>query len=126
MQRTTSGRWNSARQCWTAALCASANPRTPRFLITWRHLLVADLEMKRSGFEFQITTRSLSQQWLKIMRSSCNNVPDFGLMYYGARWYDPYLNHFTQPDSIVPDPYNPQGWDRYAYVLNNPLRYTDP
>jgi RHS repeat-associated protein len=51
---------------------------------------------------------------------------DFGLMYYGARWYDPYLNHFTQPDSIVPDPTNPQDWNRYAYARNNPLRYTDP
>jgi RHS repeat-associated protein len=51
---------------------------------------------------------------------------DFGLMFYNARWYDPYLNHFTQPDSIVPDPYNSQAWDRYAYALNNPVRYTDP
>jgi RHS repeat-associated protein len=50
----------------------------------------------------------------------------FGLMFYNARWYDPYLNHFTQPDTIVPDPYNSQSWDRYAYALNNPLRYTDP
>jgi len=28
---------------------------------------------------------------------------DFGLMYYNARWYDSYLNHFTQPDTILPD-----------------------
>ena len=51
---------------------------------------------------------------------------DFGLMFYNARWYDPYLNHMTQPDTIVPDPYNSQDYDRYAYVRNNPLRYTDP
>lgn len=50
----------------------------------------------------------------------------FGLYFYNARWYDPYLNHFTQPDSIVPDPYNPQDWNRYAYVRNNPIRYNDP
>ena len=37
-----------------------------------------------------------------------------------------YLNHFTQPDSIVPDPYNSQDWNRYAYARNNPLKYTDP
>lgn len=49
----------------------------------------------------------------------------FGLMFYNARWYDPYLNHFTQPDSIIPDPYNSQDWNRYSYVRNNPLRYTD-
>jgi hypothetical protein len=27
---------------------------------------------------------------------------------------------------IVPDPYNPQAWDRYSYALNNPIRYADP
>jgi hypothetical protein len=47
-------------------------------------------------------------------------------MFYNARWYDPYLNHFTQPDSIVPDPYNSQDWNRYSYARNNPLKYTDP
>ncbi len=51
---------------------------------------------------------------------------DFGLLFYNARWYDPYLNHFTQPDTIVPNPYNSQSYDRYSYVLNNPLRYIDP
>ena len=41
-------------------------------------------------------------------------------------YYIHYINHFTQPDSIVPDLYNPQSLNRYAYVLNNPIRYTDP
>jgi len=40
--------------------------------------------------------------------------------------YSNYLNHFTQPDTIVPDQYNSQGWDRYSYANNNPLKYTDP
>jgi hypothetical protein len=47
-------------------------------------------------------------------------------MDYNARFYSPYLNHFTQPDSIVPDPYNPQDWNRYSYARYNPLKYTDP
>jgi RHS repeat-associated protein len=50
----------------------------------------------------------------------------FGLMYYGARWYDPYLTQFSQPDSIVPNLFNPQFLNRYSYALNNPIRYTDP
>jgi hypothetical protein len=47
-------------------------------------------------------------------------------MFYKARFYSPYINHFIQPDSIVPDPYNPQDWDRYGYARNNPLKYNDP
>jgi len=49
-------------------------------------------------------------------------IADLGIYHYGARFYSPYLNQFTQPDTIVPDPYNPQSLNRYSYVLNNPLR----
>lgn len=45
-------------------------------------------------------------------------------MFYNARWYDPALGRFAQADTIIPD--GVQGLDRYAYVNNNPLRYTDP
>ncbi len=49
-----------------------------------------------------------------------------GFYYYGARYYDPQLGRFLQPDSIIPDPNDPQSYNRYSYVLNNPLFYTDP
>jgi RHS repeat-associated protein len=45
---------------------------------------------------------------------------------YGARYYDPYLNRWLSADTIVPDPANPQSLNRFAYVLNNPLKYVDP
>jgi RHS repeat-associated protein len=45
---------------------------------------------------------------------------------YRFRWYDPQLTRFISPDSIVPNLYNPQALNRYAYVLNNPVRYNDP
>jgi RHS repeat-associated protein len=48
------------------------------------------------------------------------------LMYYGARYYDTTLGRFTQPDTLVPSPLNPQAFNRYAYVYNNPVRFTDP
>jgi RHS repeat-associated protein len=47
------------------------------------------------------------------------------LYYYGARYYDPVLGRFIQPDSIIPD-YSAQGINPYAYVYNNPLSYVDP
>jgi len=49
-----------------------------------------------------------------------------GLYDYNARSYDPSLSRFIQADSMVPSPANPQSLNRYAYTLNNPLRYTDP
>jgi RHS repeat-associated protein len=44
----------------------------------------------------------------------------------GARWYDADLGRWLSPDSIVPQPENPQTLNRFAYVNNNPVRYTDP
>lgn len=49
-----------------------------------------------------------------------------GLYFYGARYYEPELGRFTQPDTIVPNPYNPQDLNRYSYCNNNPINYTDP
>src|SRR5258706_16208148 len=51
---------------------------------------------------------------------------EIGLYDYGARWYDPVLARFQSADSIVPDAGNPQALNRYSYVLNSPLNYTDP
>ncbi len=48
----------------------------------------------------------------------------FGLMFYNARFYDPALGRFTSADTIIPG--GVQGYDRYAYVNNNPIRYNDP
>ncbi|MGB0383565.1 MAG: RHS repeat-associated core domain-containing protein [Ardenticatenaceae bacterium] len=49
-----------------------------------------------------------------------------GLYYYNARYYNPELGRFIQADTIVPSPGNPQSLNRYSYVYNNPLKYTDP
>jgi len=51
---------------------------------------------------------------------------DTNLYYYGARWYDPSLGRFLQADTILPVQQGTQGWDRYAYVNNNPVNGTDP
>ena len=49
-----------------------------------------------------------------------------GLYFYGARYYDPVLARFTQADTVIPNHTNPQSLNRYSYVDNNPLNYTDP
>jgi hypothetical protein len=33
---------------------------------------------------------------------------------------------FLQPDSIIPDQFNPQSWNRFSYVYNRPVNFNDP
>ncbi len=54
------------------------------------------------------------------------NLPDTGLMDYKARAYDPTLGRFIQPDTIIPGAGNPQAFNRYGYVKNNPINLNDP
>jgi RHS repeat-associated protein len=49
-----------------------------------------------------------------------------GLYNYDARLYDPVIGRFLSADPYVQSPLNPQSLNRYSYVLNNPLIYTDP
>ena len=49
-----------------------------------------------------------------------------GLVHMRARLYSAELGRFVSPDILIPDPADPQSYNRYAYVLNNPLRFTDP
>ncbi len=49
-----------------------------------------------------------------------------GLYWYASRAYDPAIGRFVSPDSMVPEPGNPQSLNRYSYVYNNPLGYVDP
>ena len=51
---------------------------------------------------------------------------DFGLINMNGRCYDPVTSHFLSVDAYVQSPENAQGFNRYSYCLNNPLRYTDP
>ena len=49
-----------------------------------------------------------------------------GLDYFRARYFSSSLGRFISADSIVPGAGNPQALNRYAFVLGNPLKYTDP
>lgn len=42
-----------------------------------------------------------------------------------ARLYDPSIGKFMAADSIIPDAFDGQSYNRYAYVTNNPLSFTD-
>ncbi len=49
-----------------------------------------------------------------------------GLIHMNGRVYDAVIGRFVSPDPWIQDPKNSQSFNRYSYVWNNPLRYTDP
>ncbi|MFC4875476.1 RHS repeat-associated core domain-containing protein [Microbulbifer halophilus] len=49
-----------------------------------------------------------------------------GLIHMNGRIYDPTLGRFMSPDPFVQAPTYSQSWNRYSYVVNNPLSLTDP
>lgn len=58
-------------------------------------------------------------------RFSASSAQQKTTMSYGGSCFRSYINRFISADSIVPNPTHPQNYNRYSYVLNNPLRYKD-
>ncbi len=53
-------------------------------------------------------------------------VDPVGMIHMNGRLYDPRIGRFVQADPVVDDGLDGQAYNRYSYVTNNPLRYTDP
>ncbi len=54
------------------------------------------------------------------------HIDEMDLIHMNGRVYDPDAGRFMSPDPFVFNPYSTQGFNRYAYVSNNPLKYVDP
>lgn len=90
-----------------------------RFFDAWGNLT----EVRRANLKTQT-----SNFLLLINRgyTGHEHLLSVGLIHMNGRLYDPELRRFLSPDNFVQDPYNTQNYNRYGYVLNNPLLYTDP
>jgi RHS repeat-associated protein len=53
-------------------------------------------------------------------------LDDIGLIHMNGRVYDPDLGRMISADPFVQAPRYSQSFNRYSYVFNNPLAYTDP
>lgn len=71
-------------------------------------------EAKKDGYEndYKFTGQELDEE--------------SGLYYYGARYYHPVIGRFVSEDAWEGDYLDPQSLNKYSYVMNNPVKYTDP
>lgn len=83
-----------------------------RSAFTWEQLVGAQL----SGFDHSVTTRGFTSHEM---------LDEVGLIHMNGRIYDPKLGRFLQADPQVQFASDTQSYNRYSYVHNNPLRYTD-
>lgn len=77
--------------------------------------------------------RPFGERVVKDAASSSNDVwftsrrqDETGLIYMGARYYDPVVGRFISTDPKQFDEMNPHLFNRYAYANNNPYKYNDP
>ncbi|WP_373003651.1 RHS repeat domain-containing protein [Sulfurimonas sp.] len=54
------------------------------------------------------------------------HISEFNLIHMNGRVYDPTMGRFLSADPYIQAPYDTQSYNRYSYVKNNPLKYTDP
>lgn len=66
---------------------------------------------------FESTTRGFTDH---------EHLDAVGLIHMNGRIYDPLIGRFLSPDDYVQNPESSQSYNRYSYVRNNPLSYTDP
>lgn len=76
-----------------------------------------------------VSTFDCSSLYSKIIGShgytGHESIPGLGIYNANARLYAPVTGRFLSPDPLVQDPEFSQNFNRYAYCLNNPLKYTD-
>lgn len=58
--------------------------------------------------------------------TSHEHFAEVGLIHMNGRLYDPLLRRFLNADENIQDPHNTQNYNKYGYVMNNPLLYNDP
>ena len=58
--------------------------------------------------------------------TSHEHFAEVGIIHMNGRLYDPLLRRFLNADENIQDPTNTQNYNKYGYVMNNPLMYNDP
>ncbi|OUS24651.1 hypothetical protein A9Q99_24095 [Gammaproteobacteria bacterium 45_16_T64] len=57
---------------------------------------------------------------------SHEQLDEMGLVHMNGRIYDPSIGRFMSADVLIQAPYFSQSYNRYSYVMNNPMSRVDP
>ncbi|HFQ5356380.1 RHS repeat-associated core domain-containing protein [Vibrio vulnificus] len=86
-----------------------------------------DAWSKRRGTHWQPQLEQTSSIVGRLGFTGHEMLDDVGLIHMNGRVYDPTLARFLSADPFIQDKwFATQAFNRYSYVQNNPLSYTDP
>ncbi|MBK8499453.1 MAG: hypothetical protein IPL52_11720 [Flavobacteriales bacterium] len=80
----------------------------------------------RNPGTWQFENLPVQPTWLYRGYTGHEHVAPFALINMNGRMYDPVNGRMLGADNHVAGAHSTQGFNRYSYVNNNPLAYTDP
>ena len=81
---------------------------------------------RRNASNWTYTSISSPPSWLTRGFTGHEHMDYFALINMNGRLYDPILGRMLSLDNFVQAAGSTQGFNRYSYGLNNPLKYVDP
>ncbi len=81
---------------------------------------------RRNNTTWDYAAPTLPPSWLYRGYTGHEHLPEFELINMNGRLYDPMLGMMLSPDNFNQSGSLTQNYNRYAYALNNPLKYNDP
>ena len=76
--------------------------------------------------DYEIFGETLNEVGSNKVNYNSKEQDDTGLLYYGARYYNSETGRFITADTVKGNSLDILSQNRYSYVKNNPLKYTDP
>ncbi len=77
-------------------------------------------------YAFGETRLSTGNMFTDRLYTGQRQIAELGIYHFNARFYSPKLGRFLSADTLMSGFANPQNLNRFSYVANNPVRYTDP
>jgi RHS repeat-associated protein len=121
---------NANHQCGVGYLAGTVSRSSK---VTYQHTDMLGTPVMETDVAGQVVSRSVYEPFGKRLGGEKAGIgftghlqdEDLGLTYMQARYYDPLIGRFYSNDPVGFTG-NPHSFNRYAYVNNNPYKYTDP
>ncbi|MBL7919833.1 MAG: VCBS repeat-containing protein [Bacteroidia bacterium] len=81
---------------------------------------------RRNANTWAYNSLNVLPSWLSRGYTGHEMLESFNLINMNGRMYDPILGRMLSVDPILQNEKSTQGYNKYSYCLNNPLKYTDP